>query len=57
MKKNYMKPTLNVVFVQAAKMICASEVTGVSGNASFTYGGGGSGAAMSREGDWDDDEE
>ena len=58
MKKNYMKPTLNVVFMQTNRIICGSgTVSGVGGNASFTYGGGGSGAAMSREGDWDEDED
>ena len=53
-----MKPTLNVVFMQTNRIICGSgTVSGVGGNASFTYGGGGSGAAMSREGDWDEDED
>ncbi|MBO4811613.1 MAG: hypothetical protein J5552_08625 [Prevotella sp.] len=58
MKKNYMKPTLNVVIMQTNKIICGSNtVSGVGGNASFNYGGGGNGAAMSREADWDDEEE
>ena len=59
MKKNYMKPTLTVVFMQTNRIICtsANSVSGVGGNASLNYGGGSSSAAMSREGDWDEDED
>ncbi|MBR3490682.1 MAG: hypothetical protein IKH44_00060 [Bacteroidales bacterium] len=58
MKKNYMKPTLYVVIMQTNRIICGSgTVSGVGGNASLNYGGGSSSAAMSREGDWDEDED
>ena len=57
MKKDYMKPTTSVVFMQATSMICTSgEVTNTESNADLNYGGGGSGAAMSREGNWDDED-
>ena len=58
MKKNYMKPTMDVVNMQIANMICASDksVTNVSGS-DLRYGGAGNGvAAQSRGGDWDDED-
>ena len=57
MKKKYMKPTMMVVTLQQQSIICASDVTSVSGNADLNYGGGGSGTARSRShggSDWDD---
>ena len=58
MKKNYMKPTMNVVNMQIANMLCGSEVKSVDGNASLRYGGAGNGndVARSRGGDWDDED-
>ncbi len=58
MKKNYMKPTMDVVNMQIANMICGSEVKSVDGNAGLRYGGAGAsnGVARSRGGDWDDED-
>ena len=53
-----MKPTMDVVNMQIANMICASDksVTNVSGSG-LKYGGEGNGvAAQSRGGDWDDED-
>ena len=57
MKKNYMKPTMNVVNMQIANMICSSDksVTNVSGSG-LKYGGAGNDVARSRGGDWDDED-
>ena len=57
MKKNYMKPTMDVVNMQIANMICASDksVTNVSGSG-LKYGGAGNDVARSRGGDWDDED-
>ena len=57
MKKNYMKPTMNVVNMQIVKMICGSDVSKVSGNAGLNYGGGSTTEAQSRRGGWDDEED
>ena len=59
MKKNCQKPTTNVVLVQPAQLITDSgdQVKTVnSGDTGITYGGG-TGNALSRRGDWDDEEE
>lgn len=53
-----MKPTMDVVNMQIANMICASDksVTNVTGS-DLRYGGAGNGvAAQSRGGDWDDED-
>ena len=58
MKKKYMKPTMMVVTLQQQSIICASDVTSVTGNADLDYGGGGSGPARARSYggiDWDDE--
>jgi len=51
MKKNYCKPTMNVVKIQHSQMLCGS-ITGVKGG-DIGYGGGSSGPARSRSYDWD----
>ena len=56
MKKNYLKPTMNVVNMQIVKMICGSDVTNVGGNANLRYGGGSTTEAQSRGGSWDDED-
>ena len=60
-KKDYMKPAMRVVKIQAANIICTSPygVTGVSSDdTGIGYGGGGSGPAHARSfGGWDDEEE
>ena len=57
MKKNYCKPTMNVVKIQHTQMLCDS-ITGVEGgDTGIGYGGGGSGPARARSYggiDWDD---
>ena len=57
MKKDYCKPTMNVVKIQHSQMLCAS-ITGVqSGDTGITGGGPGSGPARARSNggiDWDD---
>ncbi len=57
MKKNYIRPTMQVVIMQATNLICES-LKSVGGNAGFNSKvSGGSGPARSRGfGDWDDDE-
>ena len=65
MKKNYQKPTMNVVKIQHQSHILAGSVNGTSGNAGFIYGGassnGGNGTgAHSRHNnvwDWDDEDD
>jgi hypothetical protein len=59
MKKNYMKPAMNVVKIQHSQMLCGSgSVTSAeSGDTGITGGGPGSGPARSRSNggiDWDD---
>ena len=47
-----------VVTLQQQSIICASDVTSVTGNADLDYGGGGSGPARARSYggiDWDDE--
>lgn len=59
MKKNYVKPTMQEMFVNCGQLVMASsnEVTNTNGNSGINYGGGGNGPAYSRRGGWDDDEE
>ena len=60
-KKVYNQPATRVVKTQFVSMLAQSgggnSVNGVSGNASLHYGGGGNGAALSRDGGWDEDDE
>lgn len=49
-----MKPTVNVVNMQTANMVCTS-MKNVDGNAGLKYGGGSSDPAQSRGG-WDDED-
>ena len=50
MKKNYCKPTMNVVKIQHSQMLCGS-ITGVeSGDTGITGGGPGSGPARATGG-------
>lgn len=55
-KKVYQEPRTIIVYVQTQQII-ASTIMEAKTNAGITYGGGGSGAALSRGGDWDDDDE
>ena len=56
MKKNYMKPQMEVVEIQTAQMLCASRVTGLGGNSDLGLGGGSNSGGRSRESDdWDDE--
>ena len=58
MKKEYMKPTMNVVKIQHKCQILAGSITGVEGgDTGITGGGPGSGPARARSNggiDWDD---
>jgi hypothetical protein len=58
-KKAYMKPEMWAHTMKMVNTICAGSgpVQNVGGNADLIYGGGGSGAARSRKGVWDDDDE
>ena len=57
MKKNYMKPQVEVVRVKMNCQILAGSVTGLSNSVGLDYGGGGSGTGRSRDyDDWDEDE-
>ena len=55
-KKVYQDPKTIIVIVQTQHIIAATTVKETQSNVSITYGGGGSGAALSRGGDWDDEE-
>ena len=55
-KKSYMEPAIRVMKVQMVKMI-ADSVNTVGGNAGLRYGGGDNGAALSRDGGWDEEDE
>ena len=60
MKKNYQKPTMNVVKIQHQSHILAGSLTSTGGNTNITYGGGGHGQAHSRHNnvwDWDDEDD
>ena len=55
-KKEYQKPAMQVVKMQAATIL-AGSVNSVNSNASLNYKGGGSGPARGRGVDnWDDEE-
>jgi hypothetical protein len=55
MKKEYMKPAMQVVEIQMAQMLCASDVSSVGGNSGLGLGCGSNGGGRSREDDWDDE--
>ena len=56
MKKEYMKPQMEVVEIQTAQMLCVSKVDSLGGNSGLGLGGGSNGAARVRESDdWDDE--
>ena len=57
MKKQYTTPQMEVVEIQTAQMLCASDpVTGVDGNGGWNWGGGSSSGGRGRESDdWDDE--
>ena len=58
MKKNYVKPEMQVVKINQRVSILAGsdKVKGVSGNADLNYGGGGSVSGRSRDyDDWDEE--
>ena len=55
MKKEYMKPQVEVVRVKMNCQILAGSVTGLSNSVGLDYGGGGSGTGRSRDyDDWDE---
>ena len=56
MKKDYQKPTMNVLRIQATSLLMNS-VTNVVSNVDLKNGGGGSGPAHSRDGNSFDDED
>ena len=56
MKKEYMKPTMNVVKIRQAQMICTSQVERAANNAGLNENiGSGNGDARSRSFDGFDD--
>lgn len=56
MKRNYVKPQMQVVKINQRVSILAGSVKGVSGNADLNYGGGGSVSGRSRDyDDWDEE--
>ena len=58
MRKTYIIPGMTVVHLQHQGIICQSGVVNsVSNTEGFTYGGGGSGEAYTKEsnGAWDDE--
>jgi hypothetical protein len=57
MKRNYVKPEMQVVKInQSANILAGSPVGKVSGNADLNYGGGGSVSGRSRDyDDWDEE--
>ena len=58
MKKNYCKPTMNVVKIQHKCQILAGSVGDIKGGDTGITGGGlGSGRARARSFDWDDGDE
>ena len=46
MKKNYLKPSFEIINLQMTGMICTSNVTSIAGG-EFTYGGAGTGSGDS----------
>ena len=58
MKKNYQKPTMNVVEIHATGIVCTSIDNVNSGEVGITYGGGAGGPARVRQHsgfDWDNE--
>lgn len=56
-KKRYQEPAMQVVSIKTSYQLLAGSAKNVAGNANLNYGGGGSGAAYSRDGgDWDDED-
>ena len=58
MKKNYVKPAMQVVEMAVQQMLAGSnpQATGIGGNSGLGWGGGSNGAARGRESDdWDDE--
>ena len=57
-KKDYTKPTMNVVVILQQTQLLQNSVNGLGGNTNLQYGGGGHGAAQSRGNDvWGEDDE
>ena len=55
MKKNYVKPQVEVVRVKTC-LLLADSIKTVSNSVGLEYGGGGSGSARSRDyDDWEDE--
>jgi uncharacterized membrane protein YgcG len=56
-KKSYVKPQVEVVKVNmSCQILAGSEVSGLSGNAGFSLGGGSSTGGRSRDyDDWDEE--
>ena len=55
-KKTYQAPAIECIDIMLSGML-ADSLQIVEGNAGFNYGGGGNGAAHSRQGgDWEDEE-
>lgn len=49
----YHKPSIEVANISTATIICSSnEVSSIGGNSNINYGGGGSGPARTRRGDF-----
>ena len=56
MKKNYMKPQMEVIEMTATLLVPASKATNIDGNSGLGLGGGSSTGGRSRESDdWDDE--
>ena len=56
MKKNYMKPQMEVIEMTATLLVPASNATSIDGNSGLGLGGGSSTGGRSRESDdWDDE--
>ena len=57
MKKEYMMPQIEVVKVNmSCQILAGSNVSGLSGNAGFSLGGGSSSGGRSRDcDDWEDE--
>ena len=55
MKKDYMKPQMEVIEMTATLLVPASKATNIDGNSGLGLGGGSSTGGRSREDDWDDE--
>ena len=56
MKKEYMKPQMEVIEMTATLLVPASNATSIDGNSGLGLGGGSSTGGRSRESDdWDDE--